>query len=163
MKLILGVIDQPYTSWDGGKKAARPRKGTGKRTRATKAKKGGGRTVTTGDVAGWLEDRYHPMEVFFNVDGGCISALEESVQDAIEDVLMGAPGGDPFGAATTGIEARFKAFLSNRVMETLGIPGVPTLAALEGRSSRFKRLRGPRRPSFIDTGLYQASFKAWVE
>jgi hypothetical protein len=49
-------------------------------------------------------------------------------------------------------------------MDTLGIPGVPTLAAQEGRSSRFKKGKGkgPRK-SFIDTGLYVGSFKSWVD
>jgi len=48
-------------------------------------------------------------------------------------------------------------------METLGYPGVPTRAALMGVNSRLKKRRGKRRPSFRDTGLYQASFMAWVD
>lgn len=174
MKLLLGVIDQPYTSWTGGKKAAAP----GRRSkRAPAGRKGVARTVTTGDVAEWLEDRYHVMEVFFEDDGGVLALLEESVQDSIEDLLMGAPSdGNPFAAGTSTIESRFKRWLSNGSIERLGIPGVPTRAALMGISSRFKAGRngglvqrrgksvmGVRRPSFIDTGLYQASFKAWVE
>jgi hypothetical protein len=39
------------------------------------------------------------------------------------------------------------------------------LAALHGVSHRFKHpyARRARRPSFIDTGLYQNSFAAWVD
>ncbi len=170
--LHLGVIDQPYTSYDGGRKAARPRRGK----KPAPARASSSRVVTTGQVAEWLENRYHVMEVFFEVDGGVLPLLKESVQDAMEDMLMGAPvGASPFLGATSQIQERFKMFLSNRVMETLGIPGVPTRAAMEGISSRFKsgrkgvlapRKRGAKgqpRPSFIDTGLYQASFTAWVD
>lgn len=171
--LHLGVIDQPYTSYDGGKKAANPKRRGKAAPPPAKAK----RTVTTAQVAGWLEARYHVMEIFYEVDGGVQAALRESVQDAMENVMMGAPvGANPFLEATSDIQRRFKQFISNRTMETLGYPGVPTKAALEGISSRFKAHRsgqglvrrkgsvaGLRRPSFRDTGLYQASFMAWVD
>lgn len=159
LTLHLGVIDQPYTSYDGGRKAANPARRR-KPLVTGKAK----RTVTTGQVARWLEDRYHVMEVFYEIDGGVHEALRESVADAMENVLMGAPvDANPFLGATSEIQKRFKQFISNRTMETLGIPGVPTRAALMGVNSRLKLRRGPRRPSFRDTGLYQASFMAWVD
>jgi len=161
--LHLGVIDQPYTSYDGGKKAANPnRRRRGRDAIATPEKKA--RTVTTGQVAQWLENRYHVMEVFYEEDGGVLDLLNESLHDAMENVLMGAPvGANPFLEATSEIQKRFKKFISSRAMESLGYPGVPTKAALMGVNSRLKRRRGPRRPSFRDTGLYQASFMAWVE
>lgn len=163
MRLHLGVIDLPYTSYTGGKKAADPkRRGKGAPpVRGTRS-----RSVTTTQVAGWLEDRYHIMEVFYEADGGVQALLTESVNSAIENILMGAPGAaDPFLEGTSEIQARFKAFLSNRVMEGMGIPGVPTQAAIDGIRSRRKKAsaKGARRPSFIDTGLYQSSFVAWVE
>lgn len=158
--LHLGVIEQPYTSYDGGRRAARPSRRKKGEAPPAKAK----RTVTTAQVARWLEDRYHVMEVFYEVDGGVQAALEASVQDAMENVLMGAPvAANPFLEATSEIQKRFKQFISNRTMETLGIPGVPTRAALMGANSRLKKRRGKRRPSFRDTGLYQASFMAWVD
>lgn len=146
-RLHLGVIDVPYVN------APSPRQ---RKVRAS--------TVTTGDVAGWLEDEYHIMEVFFNEKQAKIAAdLEKGMQSSLEALLMGAPSTlDPFGSATSKIEDTFKTFLSMKEMEKLGIPGVPTVAALTGKSARHKRRRGKRRPSFIDTGLYQASFKAWV-
>jgi len=159
--LHLGVIEQPYTSYDGGRRAAQPAR-RGKKAPPPPAPKT--RQVTTAQVARWLEDRYHIMEVFYEVDGGGKAGLEESVQDAIENVLMGAPvAANPFLEATSEIQKRFKQFISNRTMETLGIPGVPTRAALMGVNSRLKKRRGKRRPSFRDTGLYQASFMAWVD
>lgn len=57
----------------------------------------------------------------------------------------------------------FNLFLEREEMAGLDVDGVPTKAALEGRNSRLKKKRGPRRPSFIDGGLFKASFIAWVE
>ena len=160
--LHLGVIEQPYTSYDGGRRAARPRRRGGT---AIQSPKRTSRSVSTAQVARWLEDRYHIMEIFYEEqNGGVIPLLKQSVRDALEDILMGAPvGANPFLPATSEIQARFKAFISDRTMEFMGIPGVPTAAALAGVNSRLKRRRGPRRPSFRDTGLYQASFIAWVD
>jgi hypothetical protein len=77
---------------------------------------------------------------------------------------MGAPPSiDAFGAAQGKIDALFRKFLTSKEMDGLGIPGVPTLASLEGISRRFKRGHGPARPSFIDTGLYESDFKSWVD
>jgi hypothetical protein len=45
--LHLGVVDIPYVDASRKKSA----------------------TATTGQVAGWLEDKYHPMEVFVALHG----------------------------------------------------------------------------------------------
>lgn len=137
--LHLGVIDVPYARRSG---------------------------KTTGDVAEILEAKYHIMEVFYQQNEALVArSLEKSVAGALESLLLGAPSSiDAFGAGTSGIEDRFKQFLSRREVEKLGYPGVPTQAALRGVSHRFKGKRsGKRRPSFIDTGLYQSSFKVWVD
>lgn len=151
--LNLGVVDIPYSQAPGA---------AHRYTRAN-AKKG----VTTGDVAEWLEDKYHVMEVFAETHNEDLAHdLEESLAGALEDLLVGAPAGaDAFGSATSKIEDRFKQFLSLKEMDALGYPGVPTQASLRGVSHRFKRpyAKRPPRPSFIDTGLYQSSAKAWVE
>jgi hypothetical protein len=146
--LHFGVIDQPY------------RMARKKRARRTAA------TVTTGDVAGWLENRYGVMQTFYDEhEDYVVDEMTTSVRDAMEALMQGAPATlDPFGAATSRIEDRFKQFLSTQEMDRLGVPGVPTQASLEGKSSRFKSKKsGAPRPSFIDTGLYQSSFKAWVD
>jgi hypothetical protein len=129
-----------------------------------------------GDVAEILEGRYHVMEVFYELHQADIAAdMERSVAGALESMMQGAPmdNANPFGRAESEIEKRFKEFLSLREIETLGIPGVPTQAALDGVNHRMKNprfvkkgkkmVRRPRRPSFIDTGLYQANMKAWFE
>jgi hypothetical protein len=147
--LHLGVVEVPYAQAPNPRQR-RPKAGT----------------TTTGDVATFLENKYHPMEVFFEEKAASVIAplLEKSVAGAIENLLLGAPpSNDPFGSATSKIEDAFKQFIATREIETVGIAGVPTQAALMGVSHRFKKpyQRRPRRPSFIDTGLYLASFKAW--
>jgi hypothetical protein len=151
MILHLGVIDLPYQPPPS---RGRPRKvATG--------------TQTTGDVAGWLETRYHIFETFYELHKDDIAGdLENSAAGALENLLLGSPASAPdqvFATATSQIEDRFKRFLSDREMEALGYPGVPTQAALTGINHRLKSGRGPRRPSFISSGLFQASAKAWVD
>jgi hypothetical protein len=63
------------------------------------------------------------------------------------------------------IEAAFRQFLEQQEMDGR-VDGVPTKASLKGVSHRLKRPNAkdnPTRPSFIDTGLYSASMKAWTE
>lgn len=154
--LHLGVIDLPYVVAPP-KRQKKPRAGT----------------VTTGDVAEWLERRYAIMQTFFDQRGQEIGDdLALSVKNTLESVLAGAPTNiDPIGSATSDIEDRFKQFLSQGEMEKLGVPGVPTQAALDRRAGRRRsgRMKRPRKGkgatgmSFIDTGLYQSSFKAWAD
>jgi hypothetical protein len=146
--LHLGVTDIPYSS--------APAKG--KRNKVTG-------TQTTGDVAGWLETRYHIMEHFFQSHQADIAkSLETSVAGAIQSLVMGAPSSiDAFGSATSEIEHQFKDFLSTGEIERLGYPGIPTQAAFKGINRRMKSKKGVRRPSFVDTGLFQSSFKSWVD
>jgi hypothetical protein len=60
----------------------------------------------------------------------------------------------------------FSNFLALQEVEKLGIPGVPTQAALKGISHRLKhpyRKSNPRRPSFVDTGEYMRSAAFWID
>ena len=123
---------------------------------------------STGDVAEWLETKYGVMQAFFNAhEQDIANALEDSVKDTLENLLMGAPPDmNAFGAGTSRIEEMFKDFISSQQAEQVGIPGTPTAAALKGVNHRLKHpyaKSNPRRPSFRDTGLYQTSFKCWVE
>ena len=122
-------------------------------------------TTKIADVAGYLERKYHIMEVFFELH---IEQIEELLCDAlqgqIETIAMGGSrANNPFGTAESKIEALFKLWLSGGGMDGLGVPGVPTQAALDGVNHRLKLKKGSPRPSFIDTGLYQASFKSWFD
>lgn len=139
--LHLGVIDLPYTYGSGSK--------------------------TTGDVAEILEDKYHVMEHFYELHSvQIVENISDSLVGSFESLMSGAPPrGDLYAGGTAKIEEAFKNFLTNKEMDALGYPGVPTAAAQRGVSHRFKKpykKRAPR-PSFIDTGLYESSFKAWVD
>jgi hypothetical protein len=149
-KLHLGVVDLPYT--ESGQ--------------------------TTGEVAEILEGKYKVMESYFEAHKSQITkSMENAVQGAIENLLLGAPISSPYSAAESFIDKDFRKFLSMSEIENIGIPGVPTQAALDGVSHRFKnpkytyvgkgknrtKVKRPRRPSFIDTGLYQSSMKSWFE
>lgn len=137
--LNLGVIDQYYTQ---------PGKGA----------------VSTGDVATWLENKYHLMEVFYEDNRPFVEgAIVASIKGATINVIAGGnPSKNIFSTAEADIIERFKQAISLEEFDGV-MPGVPTQAAKDGRSLRFKRKRGPSRASFYDTGLYQASFKAWME
>ncbi len=158
MILHLGVVDLPYAY----EQAVSKRK-----------KRAVSLSVTTGDVAGYLETKYHPMEVFFELHGDEIASdLEEGLAGTLESLLMGAPPDlSAFGTAESKIDLRFREFLTNGEMEKLGYPGVPTEASGSGKriGGINHRLRNPyarsnpARPSFIDTGLYENSFKSWVD
>ena len=142
LTLHLGVLVQPY----------RARGKTG--------------AVTTGDVARWLEERYGIMQAFYRVHGDDVSqAIEQSLGGAMESLLMGQQV-DPWGRGTQAIQAAFRKFISSREAERVGIPGTPTKAALRGVNHRLRHPYAKRnrpRPSFRDTGLYEASFRAWVD
>jgi hypothetical protein len=150
--LHLGVVDVPYVQRPTSRR---------RRTRAG--------TVTTGDVAGWLENRYHILENFVELHTDDVAKdLEGSLAGALESLLMGAPVSiNAFGGAESKIEERMKQFLALGEMEKIGYPGVPTQAALDRRagrkrSARFKRKRPGTGVSFIDSGLMQSSYKAWM-
>ena len=120
---------------------------------------------TTGEVAEILEARYEVMQTFFDRNEAKIAgALEASLAGALDTLLAGGPPAqNVLGAAESSIEELFKDFLTNREIEQPARDGIPTMAAVMGVNHRLKRKSGPRRPSFIDTGLYQASFKVWME
>jgi hypothetical protein len=149
--LHLGVIDQPYTN-----------------AKYTLEKPS---AATTGQVAVWLENKYHIWTHFWEIYGApdnspIQAAMLDSLSKTIRTLMVSrqAPRNlNPFGTATGQIEFLFKQMLDQKELDRLGYPGIPTLQALKGYSNRFKRRRGPPRPSFIDTGLMQASMKAWLE
>ena len=143
LTLHLGVIDQRYRA--RGKKVS---------------------TVTTGDVANWLEEKYGLFTAFYKAHSSDIAdAMEVSLQGALEALMMGQKV-DPFLSGMGKIEAQFKKFILTREAERVGIPGTPTMAAMRGVNHRLRHpyaSSNPRRASFDDTGLMLASFKAWTD
>lgn len=125
-----------------------------------------GVAVSTADVAQWLENKYGIMQAFYRVHGQDVAkALEDSLGGSMESLLMGRQV-DPWGRGMQAIQTALRQFISTREAERVGIPGTPTKAAIRGVNHRLKHPyanRNPRRPSFRDTGLYQASFRAWID
>ncbi|PTA90935.1 hypothetical protein C9415_21435 [Kluyvera sp. Nf5] len=132
--LHLGVIDIPYEDED----------------------------TTTGDVAEYLEEKYQIMQTFFDrYSNEIIGFMADDLAAGLENMLAGAPPSlDPLAEAMSKTHNLFVAFLDNQEMN--GMPGVPTRRALDGISKRLKNKKGEPRPSFIDTGTYQAAMRAWV-
>lgn len=156
MKLVLGTLDVAYAN--PGSKGA----------------------ITTGEVAQLLEKRYHVMETFYESRKEKIAEwLAGSVANAIETIVSTGANVMPTLEAEQNIEAEFRAFLSANEMAMmvagltesernyfLGSTGGFTGAAMRGVSHRKKKPNSKKnkaRPAFIDTGLYQASFRAQIE
>lgn len=151
-KLLLGVVDAAYSDGGGAK--------------------------TTGDVAGYLEDEYHIMRTFLESYEDQIGEfLADAMAGEIESLAQGKPvvifGQDVSthlgdrtisGQSVNGkIEEAFRDFLDSR--EWKQTSGQAVDAADQGVSHRKKQPNKKRkaRPEFVDTGLYQASFRAWIE
>lgn len=166
--LHLGVIDQPYSNKPQPARLARA--GKGSRRRLLPIKISAQAPLSTGDVATILEEKYHIMEVFADELTGkdaIQKAIDHSIEGSIESILMGAPAEDLdiTGEATSEIEEAFKIAISQQAFDGM-IPGVATKASLAGVNHRLKHpyaKDNPPRPSFKDTGLYQANFKAWMD
>jgi hypothetical protein len=145
LTLNLGVAVVPYRSASGsGKK------------RVT--------SLTTGDVAQFIEDKYALLATFYRIHQRDIAKdLENSLAGAMESLLMHRAV-DPWGAATQSIQQRMKDFVLSSEAERVGIPGTPTMAALMGHSQRYKHpyAKHPRRPSFRDSGLMVGSYRSWI-
>lgn len=145
MKLSLGVMDVPYDD-----------------------------EATTYEVAKKLEARYHVMGVFVDKDYDVIQQIVvDSFLDEIDNMKMGKPKPTIMDRTFGRIEERFRDFLD--MDEWQQITGETIMAARLGLTSRKKggdllpmdgfmpsaEMNGPR-PAFIDTGLYQSSFRAWL-
>lgn len=165
----LGVVDIPYSDSSYAAPRKKQRLGAARRGKSDAPHNGAPGTKTTGEVAEILESKYHIMEVFFeDVGVDLISkALANSVDEALDAISQGAPVGQlrPTAGAEAEIETAFRLFLSQQEMDSLGIPGVPTKAAQDGVRHRLKDPYSNHspRPSFIDTGLYEANFKVWID
>ena len=121
--------------------------------------------ATTVTVAEALEEKYHVLETYVEHHKDDIGqAINNSLEGALENLHMGAPMGDPYAEAGQEIASGFRTFLLTAEMEQMGIDGVPTQAALDRESLRFKAKHGnEQRPSFVDTGTYEAAMRAWIE
>lgn len=169
LTLHLGVVDQPYAD---PAPARHPRKATKRPDRRGRRIRGKASSVlrTTGDVAEELEARYDVMAGFMLLHGQEVAdALAEQMLGALEDLIAGAPApnslADVLSPAGEVIGETFREFIDREELSGLE-EGVPTEAAMRGVSHRFAHPYAkdhPRRPSFVDTGMYRESFTSWVD
>jgi hypothetical protein len=163
MKLVFGFENTPYSA-RYSRASPLPAYVKKRRPRAlspTQQAYGQGKTV--GQVAEELEKKYGITEKFYELEENYIvDNFEESFANTTAIGIMGGSwdvAWDPIK-----LEGRFRRSLSSRRFDGL-IPGVPTKAAQRGVSHLRQNPYAARgsRPSFIDTSLYQRSFKAWLE
>jgi hypothetical protein len=161
MKLYLGFEDIPYVSRTSVTKSGKPRK---RKLTASQEKYVQGKT--TGQVAKDLEETYGIVQTFYEMEEDMmVELVEDAFGEEIENILMMKPMSKKAlsEASTDEIENKFRESLSSQRFDGI-ISGVPTLASLRGVSHLQRHpyaKRGPR-PSFIDTGLYRSSFRAWT-
>jgi len=127
---------------------------------------GGEKTgLTTGDLAEILESKYGLYSGFVELHGQEIAdVLADGVQDALDAIIgAGVNAVDPLGAAELPLTAMLIRYFDNEEIAKLGVPGVPTGAALKGINRRKASGKGVRRTSFIDTSELRNSSSVWVE
>jgi hypothetical protein len=139
-----------------------------------------GESTTTGDVATYLENDYHVMRTFLELHEDEIGDfLADAMAGEIESLAQGKPViplashnvttqlGDRVidGHSVNGrIEEAFRGYLDSREWQL--ISGQTVDAADAGVNHRKKRpysSKNKARAAFVDTGLYQASFRAWLD
>ncbi len=163
MKLLFGFENIPYSARYSRQS---PLTATIKKRRPkvlSQAQQDYGRGKTVGQVAEDLEKRYGILEAFYGLEEDFIvKNFEEAVANGMGIGMMG--GSWDYDWDATPLEGKFRRALSGRKFD--GLKGIPTRAAQTGvshlRVDVYKKGASPR-PSFIDTGMYQRSFRAWTE
>ena len=167
LKLHLGFEEHAYEARysESSPLTASAKKRAPKRPSRAQLAYGQGKTTT--DVQKELEDRYKIVETFFEMNEDYIVGLVEDMLSEDIETVMSSEEPSTEGLSfkeTDKIETRFRRALSSEEFNGV-IPGVPTRTARQGVSHLRRHPYAARsaRPSFIDTGLYQRSFRAWVE
>lgn len=137
--LHLGVVDVGYTDDQGA--------------------------TTTGDVAQYLEDRYHIMRSFVELNEHFIARqLVDQVAGAIESIAQGnrLPQLN-WKPSMAKVEERFRDFIAAGELQAMLPASQQVSEDTLKTSSRTKtqKIQKPRQ-AFVDTGLFVASFRCWV-
>ena len=135
-------------------------------------------TKTTGEVAEILEAKYDVMGTFFEIHQEEIAdIMAKTLANSLASINHGAPIPNLMEISFPKIEVLFRKFLENGEMdrllamlspeelEAMGPKANFTGAGKRGVSHRKKKpysKKNKARPSFIDTGLYMRSFRAWL-
>jgi hypothetical protein len=156
--LHMGFINTPYTV---EAKSAPVR--VSKREEARKRRRGFSRTMTAERVSKILEEKYNIVETFSEVyEQEIHSLLHDGFREVAEHMINNRKGETrakmknlmkPF---TNQVQNMFKSFIDNEEMNGM-VPGVPTAVSIKGRKGRKPG------PSFVRTGVYKASFRAWIK
>jgi hypothetical protein len=135
--------------------------------RPSPAQIGYGQGKSSSQVAIELETRYRIVETFYNLeeDNLIIPLLADDYRDLLDAQMSGLQTVATVTTRTTDkIEQRFRRNLTGRRYDGV-IRGVPTRTSQRGISHLRLKPSAARgsRPSFVNTGLYMRSFKAWEE
>jgi hypothetical protein len=166
LTIHMGFVNTPYTK----ESIARPATAA-KQEAARQRKRSFSKTMTADKVSNILEGKYGIVETFAAIHEQEINALFHDRFHEVATKIIEEKGGQTSSSikrlmnpATKEVERLFKSFLDNEEMNGM-MSGIPTQAAMKGvRHGRgSKTRRGIQRPSFIDTGIYRASFRCWVD
>lgn len=90
--------------------------------------------------------------------------LRDAMAGELESITQGKPAMFDVAGPVGKIESEFRDYLDKGEWRTAS--GQVIQAAEAGISHRRKKShakKNPKRQAFVDTGLYQASFRAWLE
>jgi hypothetical protein len=166
ISLHMGFINTPYTA----ETISRPIT-SAKAESKRKRRRGFSKTMTAEDVAKILEGKYGIVETFQRIyEDDITRIIHEGFGEIVTNMISEGKASTTaklknlMKPNTNQIERMFRSFLDAEEMNGMAA-GVPTQAAMRGvRHGRgSKTLRGQPRPSFIDTGIYRASFRCWTD
>jgi hypothetical protein len=148
----MGFVNTPYTN-----EAKQAPVRTSKYYERLKRKRGFSRTMTAEKVANILEGKYNIVETFNEVYEQDINdVLHEGFKEVAEHVITNRGGvtrakmKNLMKPYTNQIQKMFKSFIDDEDMNGM----IPITS--KKRDKRTKSL-------FIRTGIYKASFRAWIE
>ena len=160
--LHMGFINTPYTA-----EAMEAPVRASKLEERRKRRRGFSRTMTADKLSKILERKYGIVETFSEVYKEEINALiHNGFREVAEHTIQNRGGAtrakmkNLMKPHTDQIQNLFKTFIDDEEMNGM-IPGVPTDASKGKRRKRGISTR--QRPSFSRTGIYKASFRAWVK
>jgi uncharacterized protein YabN with tetrapyrrole methylase and pyrophosphatase domain len=158
--LHMGFLNTPYT-----KKTMQAPMAAAK-AHEKKPRRGFTATKTAEQVSNILEAKYNILEVFTEIHKDEIMELvtgsfaKVAIQNLSERRKLASDRMARYmKPKTTEIEKMFRRFLDQEEMNGHG--NVPVEAAIMGKVTGRKSRAA--RPSFINTGVYRASFRAWVD
>jgi hypothetical protein len=159
----MGFVNTPYTA----QTIARPVT-SAKLEENRKRRRGFSKTMTAEKVAKILNSKYNILELFYGMYEKEINDIISSNFGQVASNMLSA-GRELNKVSKKNLQpgmqeivGMFRSFIDNEEMN--GRPGIPAQASLMGiRHRRGHRIRHGSRPSFVDTGIYKASFRAWVD